>query len=239
VPRKSIREQCANYQNAPENVDVVLLNGGINDVGLTTILNPLAIIPSLDSVVKRACLQRMGDLLDAVRIKFSKPSCHILVLGYYAILSPKSDHLGIRKLLSLHGIAIPSYGIQDADFVGPVVQRCEEFFRASTKYLIDAVAQTRDPRIQFVPSGFKDENAVFAGHSSMLWGINLDPTLSPQDPIAEARHPLCDKAFRGASHLLDRETCYRASAGHPNVRGALQLCNQVMLVLSQSPKALV
>ena len=107
----------------------------------------------------------------------------------------------------------------------------EELFLASTKYLSQAVANMNDPRIRFVPSGFKDENAVFAGSSSMLWGANLDPNLSPEDPIAAVRRPLCDNAFRDSSQLLEREICYRASAGHPNVSGATQLYNQIKTVL--------
>jgi hypothetical protein len=37
------------------------LNGGINDVGVATILNPLAPVPSLGTLTRRACYEHMGD----------------------------------------------------------------------------------------------------------------------------------------------------------------------------------
>lgn len=42
--RLTILEQCDQFTNSPETVDLVLLDGGINDVGVATIL-----IPSLSS----------------------------------------------------------------------------------------------------------------------------------------------------------------------------------------------
>src|SRR5262249_52137845 len=44
--RLTILEQCDQFANSPETVDLVLLDGGINDVGVATILNPLALIPT-------------------------------------------------------------------------------------------------------------------------------------------------------------------------------------------------
>lgn len=41
--------------DSPETVDLVLANGGINDIGVGTILNPASIIPSLHSRIVAAC----------------------------------------------------------------------------------------------------------------------------------------------------------------------------------------
>jgi lysophospholipase L1-like esterase len=228
VPLYSIMEQCARYADSSEAVDIVFLDGGINDVGLATILNPLAVIPSLDSLIHGACYTSMLNLLQAVSTKFSKPTCRILVTGYYPIISPKSDPFGVATLLGLHGIAMPDFGRNDFDMVNPVVDRCEEFFQSSTEYLMGAIADAHDPRIQFVPSGFTDDNAVFAGANSLLWGLALDGTFSPLDPVAPVRHPICDTLYSDPAQGFKREFCYRASAGHPNINGAIQFCRQVM-----------
>jgi lysophospholipase L1-like esterase len=229
--RLSIIEQCDGYANAPETVDLVLLDGGINDVGVAAILNPLAQIPSLDARVIDACHDGMLVLLKKVGAKFSKPTCRILVTGYYSILSAKSDPLGVTKLLSLFGIAVPGFLDNDFDFINPVLRRCEQFFDDSTRQLQQAIADAGDPRITFVPSGFTDDNSVFVPGTSLLWSLTLDDEMEPQDPVAPARRPLCNAAFPDDLQLLDRERCYRASAGHPNVQGAVQFSKQILAAL--------
>src|SRR6266851_1624130 len=224
--RLTIIEQCDGFVNSPETVDLVLLDGGINDVGVATILNPLALIPPLASRITRACHDGMLVLLNKIGVKFSKPSCRILVTGYYAIVSSQSDPAGVHKLLSVHGVAIPEF--VEADFLDPVVDRCRQFFANSTAELLRAIADARDPRIRFVPSGFTDANAIFVPDTSLLWGLDLDDGLSPEDPVADTRRPLCDVAHPGPLEVFAREQCYRASAGHPNVAGAEQFKKQIM-----------
>jgi lysophospholipase L1-like esterase len=229
--RLSIIEQCDGYTNSPDTVDLILLNGGINDVGVATILNPLALIPSLDVGITHACHDGMLVLLRKLSAKFSKPTCRILVTGYYPILSSRSDPLGVTKLLSLFGIAVPGFVDADVDFINPVLERCEIFFNDSNQQLARAVAETGDSRIVFISPGFTDANSVFVPGTSLLWGLDLDDDMNPQDPAAAARRPLCDSAHSGPAELLDRELCYRASAGHPNVQGAVQFCKQILAAL--------
>jgi lysophospholipase L1-like esterase len=229
--RLSILEQCGQYANSPGTVDLVLMNGGINDVGVASILNPFSLIPTLDARVKHACHDGMLALLRAVAAKFSNPAGRILVTGYYPILSARSDPAGVTKLLGLFGIAVPDFLDEVADFVNPVLGRCQAFFEDSTECLSQAIAEAGDPRIAFVPSGFTDANSVFVPGTSLLWGIGLDDDLSPQDPAAAARRPLCDIAHPGGSQVLARELCYRASAGHPNVQGAAQYSRQILAAL--------
>ena len=226
--RLSVIEQCDGYTNSPETVDLVLMDGGINDVGVATILNPLALIPSLESRIVRACHDGMLVLLRKVSAKFSKPSCRILVTGYYPILSAKSDPTGTLKLLSLFGIAVPAFLDKDEDFINPVLDRCEKFFRNSTQQLQQAITDAGDGRITFVPSGFTDDNSVFVPGTSLLWGLDLSDDMDPQDPVATARRPLCDTAYPNPLQVVDRELCYRASAGHPNVQGAVQFSKQIL-----------
>ena len=229
--RLSIIEQCDNFNNAPGEADLVILDGGINDVGVATILNPLALIPSLEARVVHACHDGMLALLNKVKVKFSKPSCKILVTGYYPILSAMSDRAGIPALLSLFGIAVPNFLEKDEDFINPIFDRCEQFFNDSTAQLTQAVADAGDARIKFVPSGFTDANAVFVHGTSLLWALDLTDDLDPQDPVAAARKPLCDQALPGLSQVLHREQCYRASAGHPNVEGAVKFSQQILAAL--------
>jgi lysophospholipase L1-like esterase len=233
--RLSIIEQCDGFASSPDNVDLVIMNGGINDVGVATILNPLALIPSLDAKLVHACHDGMLVLLKKVSAKFSKSTCRILVAGYYPILSAMSDPVGVSKLLSLFGVAVPDFLEKDFDFINPVFNRCEAFFKDSTTQLMKAIADAGDPRITFVPSGFTDANSAFVPNTSLLWSLTLTDDLAPQDPVAPSRHPLCEAAYPNPVQVLDREICYRASAGHPNVQGAVQFSKQIMGALRGIP----
>jgi hypothetical protein len=85
----------------------------------------------------------------------------------------------------------------------------------------------------FVSSGFADDNAAFAAEA-LLWGLNDDLDLSPQDPVAPVRIPECNQAFPDLLdpiQLFNRDKCQRASAGHPDVGGAIQYKNQIMAAL--------
>ena len=212
----------------PETADLVILNGGINDVGLARILNPLAVIPSLQNRVEDACHKGMRNLLRAASAAFTKTSCRILVTGYYTILSDQSDPLRIPDLLDLHGTAVSGF-MAEAKFFDLLADRCEEFFQRSEAALQAAVADVADPRITFVSSGFTDANAIFVPATTLLWG--LTPDLDPEDPAAAARRPECDLTFNKPIDFLRREQCYRASAGHPNVDGAKQYAAKICAAL--------
>lgn len=229
VTRPTVSEQVAAFDHSPETVDIVLVNGGINDVGVANILNPFAIIPPLSARIESACHDRMLALLHQLRPVFSKPTCRILVTGYYTILSEQSDPLHVPDFLRMFGIAAPPLPVGGI-FLDPFAGRCRQFFTESTIHLQAAVAETGDPRIRFVPSGFTDDNAIFVPGTSLLWG--LDPFLNPEDPIADQRRPQCDLAFPEPIDFLRREQCHRASAGHPNFAGARQYADQLLAALA-------
>jgi hypothetical protein len=227
----TIIEQCAGFTNSPETVDLVLMNGGINDVGVATILNPLAFAPSLASRIEAACYDSMLELLKTVRAKFSNSSCRILVTGYYPILSALSDPVSLPRILNMYGVhhELPDF-FEDVDILDPIVDRCEQFFQDSTNFIQEAIQKVNDPRIAFVPSGFTEENAAFVPHTALLFGLNDE--LGPEDPVAPVRHSQCALTFGEPSEIFKREQCYRASAGHPNPDGAIKFKAQILAALA-------
>jgi len=183
--RLTVIEQCDRFTNSPDTVDLVLMNGGINDVGVTRILNPFAVLPPLATEIRSACHDHMLVLLNKVSAKFTKPSCRIIVTGYYPILSNQSDPVGVQKLLSLHGVAAPEF-VDELSIVDPVIDRCERFFQDSDQQRSAAVRDSADPRIMFVSSAFTDANAASAPQA-FLFG--LDDELNPQDPGGHGATP--------------------------------------------------
>ena len=87
VARPTITDQI-NAVPSPDTVDVLLVNGGINDVGVATILNPLALVPPLSTLVRTACYFRMLDVLHYITQRYTKPSCRVLVTNYYLNFEP-------------------------------------------------------------------------------------------------------------------------------------------------------
>jgi hypothetical protein len=227
VALPTVDDQCSQV-SSPETVDVLLVNGGINDVGVATILNPLALIPTLGARIESACHDRMLSLLKKISVRFTKPSCRILVLGYYPILSNLSDPLKIPDMLTMYGVAAPG-NFAASPLRGPIVDRCQQFFKDSTKHLKKAVADAHDSRIQFLDSGFTDKNAMFVPGTTLLWG--LDELSQPVDPLAAQRQTQCDATFTGVAEFLHREQCHRASAGHPNVQGSAAYAKQILAAL--------
>jgi hypothetical protein len=79
---------------------------------------------------------RISDPQIRLTRQISKATCRILVLGYYPILSPMSDPLGVTKLVSLFGIAKPPFLKKEEEkehFINPVIWPCEAFFADSTR----------------------------------------------------------------------------------------------------------
>ena len=65
----------------------------------------------------------------------------------------------------------------------------------------------------------------------MLWGLNDDLELTPEDEVVTVRHVACNLTFNELQ-VLEREQCYRASAGHPNPAGAKQYAKQILAALN-------
>ena len=81
----------------PEEVNLVLLNGGINDVGFPLIVNPFTEEKKLIKLSKKFCLEEMEKLLLTLNKTF--PKAHLLLTGYYPMISRKTDPEFLAKLI--------------------------------------------------------------------------------------------------------------------------------------------
>ncbi|TCC53450.1 hypothetical protein E0H75_07100 [Kribbella capetownensis] len=206
-------------------IDLVILNGGANDVGITTIMNPLASDSTLSAATTAACSAGIGLLLPTVLATF--PSAAVVVTGYYQIVSDESDMRllfpAIGALGLLGSLVVPSVlGAGPVGF-GPLetaalyewvrrrlITRSEIFATVANASLAAAVA-ARSPRVALAVPAFGPTNAIFAP-DPYVFGVGLSPAgLLPLDPVASARSAACLPA--------DPITTV-ASIGHPNARGA-------------------
>jgi lysophospholipase L1-like esterase len=233
TPDIAVLDQIDRVAN-PGNADVVIVCGGINDVGLTTILDPWTSISDLRAKTQNCCGARMEALLESAASVFTKPDCQILVGGYYPILSPRSDPFrqGEEALANLLGHVHISYPVglsrlEQLPLAAHITDLCMEFWNTSSTALAGAVTAARaasgcGQRLAYVPSPFTEDNALFASQP-MLWGMT--DSMAPADEVILARKQACDIQYP-ASNPLAREFCYRASVGHPTVAGAALIARQ-------------
>ena len=78
----------------PKAINLILLDGGINDVGVDKILNPLTSQSDLRSQIELFCHQHMSGMLKRALNEF--PNAVIFVTGYYVIVSDQSDSTGLE-----------------------------------------------------------------------------------------------------------------------------------------------
>jgi hypothetical protein len=131
-------------------------------------------------------------------------------------------------LLATHGIALPPFAPAQTVF-DKIVAQCMQFWKDSTVCLKTAIKNCGDERVRFASPPFTEDNAVFAP-TPWLFGINADLQFSPQDEVIPERRAACNVTFPPGD-ILNREGCYRASAGHPNRVGAEQFAKAIIDVL--------
>jgi lysophospholipase L1-like esterase len=215
---------------APDtNADLIILNGGINDIDIRYILNPFTEHGDLKDTTQRFCGTDMGTLLGAVLKRF--PVARVVVTSYYPILSEASHVDVFDEFMMSIGLPItPLTDLIDDNIVYErIVSNCELFYTQSTAALQSAVAAANahaPGRVAFAAPPFTEDNAALAP-DAWLFGINDD--LSPEDPMAASRHASCDTC---TDDLFRREQCYRASCGHPNVTGAQQFATAILAAIA-------
>ena len=99
----TILQQLQGFRGDPAGVKWVLMNGGINDVEVQRLFNPMVPQFELELHTRNYCGRDMLTLLHQVTGKFT--DAVVLVLGYYPVLSHQSRPDGVESLYSLvHGV---------------------------------------------------------------------------------------------------------------------------------------
>jgi hypothetical protein len=229
VSSPTVMEQVASYDGDPDEVAVIVLNGGINDIDIRVILNPLTTVADLRHDIQQFCYHDMLALLMRVIGKFPSTRA-IVVTSYYPVLSRESHPLRIPFLLETYGVGIPAFLDQGLVF-DKIVALCMQFWSESSVALQHAVqacnAAGGAPRVKYAAAPFTIDNAVFAGQP---WLFGLSREFDPQDEVVRERHTACNLNI-DAGDLFGRENCYRASAGHPNAAGAVAYATSIIAQL--------
>ena len=227
-----------------ENTDLILLVGGINDVGVMSsligpsLLNPFYDREKLRRKTESACYEDMKLLLEKVVRIFGNAKTKIVVAGYFKIVSEESDLAGIMLLVGVVGAAagsfiqLPALGAADAFvYKNNLVENSRIFEEISSTALSRAVREINNTsagnhRVFFAHPNFRPSNSMFAPNRYLY---NLKPLGFIDDFLHGPVHgsSLAEDSIKGYREQRCKEVgdrapfnCGVASAGHPNPAGA-------------------
>jgi hypothetical protein len=220
------------YEN-PESVKLVMMSGGITDLVVGNTVNPFLRESKMREIIHKYSHAAMTNLLEKISNNF--PQAYIVVVGYFPIVSTRSDVNKITKYLMkivrfphpLQFLLTNLFSKQFMKIVRKAVsERSRIWFYESNKELRDAVLQAnekcRRTQILFVESPITEENC-FATKNSLLFGMDNDN--KPEDELYKERKRECPKVFKEIKYkpfgFISTRMCELASVAHPNKAGSV------------------
>jgi lysophospholipase L1-like esterase len=263
----SINNQIENALRAyadPSKVDLVIVDGCINDLDARRLLNAENSPQSIHELARQKCGPPMEALL--TRIAGSFPNAHVIVTGYYPILSE-----GTSRDLFMRALAKKFYTgtapMNDKQLHARLIEVSREWYEGSNQMLagaagkVDAQLAARGTRQRalFAEVKFLPEYS-FAASQSRLWGFDASwirkllviltlgrVTLKTNDEQRNQRGSSCKNTFKAPAGETKQQKrvregrimlCRLAAIGHPNRRGAQMYAesinNQLKILISSA-----
>lgn len=198
---------------------LILMNGCINDVGVKNLLAASTPLEDLREQARLNCGEKMQRLLGRVREAF--PNAHVIVTGYYPIVSLQTaDNAFLRLLVKkLNNQRPEARKMSDKEMRARLVAISDEWYKASTANLLDAVRKTNNvadsdsAKVLFAEIQFGPEH-VFAAPETLLWTFLFASTKASgfakvivllsfgtaaykaNDHVRESRIKSCEQTFK-------------------------------------------
>jgi hypothetical protein len=163
----------------PSTVDLVIVDGCINDLDSRRLLNAA----NTPDGIRELALAKCGSPVEALlsRIVNAFPSAHVVITGYYPILTEKSANDLFMRALAKRFYS-PEAGapqLNDKTLRARLIAISREWYHTSDQMLssaarrIDAQLQARGShqRVLFADAGFRPDQSFAADHSR-LWGFD-------------------------------------------------------------------
>lgn len=233
----------------PSLVDLVLVNGCINDLDSNRLLNAANTPDIIRELAQARCGEPMEALLSRITTVF--PAAHVVIIGYYPILTEKSANDLFMRALAKRFYA-PQPGapkLNDKTMRARLIAISREWYQTSDLALATAArkvdaqmaAKGSHQRVLFADVGFHPENA-FAAKESRLWGFDASwlrkmlvvftlgrVQLRSNDERRAYRSDLCKSFYKKPGHETPEQKatredrlmrCRLAAVAHPNRKGA-------------------
>ena len=221
IPRSypSITYQATHMVKDPASVNLVLLDGGINDVGATTMLD----VMMSEETVKQRTLAVFGldhyvPFLQLMLKTF--PNATVVVTNYFRVISHVSDLTVVASLATL--VTNLTAGLATFALRDNWNQRYRVFNWESTEAIRRAVAAIGSPRLRYAETGYDFNEAVGAPNRKLFNPFE-------RDEVPAQRHPACDALYpepRIAN--FDYLMCFHANMAHPNAAGAAGYASKIV-----------
>ncbi len=211
-------------------VDLVLMDGCINDVKVTRILSidPTVGPDWVRKWTRLKCSDGMRGLFAVAMDDRWFPNAKIVVTGYFPIVSLLSGLPDVTALLRVLGILPPSPSTQAGHapgiltnpvLLGKLASQSQAFNDEATNSLRQVVEETNanygTDRLRFVNVPFQANNS-YAAPGSWLWSVG------ERDEVWAERQRVCP---------ADDVICPDAAMGHPNRTGAQAYADAITRVL--------
>lgn len=210
-----------NYYGDTSQVDLVLVDGCINDVDVRNLLDASTSLTALNQRIKEKCGRGMQPLLQRITTEF--PNAHVVVTSYYRIISSKSANNSFTRLLvkKLASQTPEARQMSDREMRDKLIAISEQWYQTSTQSLKEAVAAANSElekdsskqRVLFAEIEFSPEHA-FSAPDTLLWNFKFGSTnlyglrkaivvltfgtaaYKPDDPVRESRTKSCKETYR-------------------------------------------
>ena len=240
----------------PSQVDLVLVDGCINDVDARRLLNAV----NTPEEIHRSAEAKCGGLVEGLlqRVTTSFPNAHVIVTGYFPIISEATTNDFFMRALAkrLYTPAANAPRMKDKEMRARLIAISKEWYQASNHWLavaagrVDAqlAANGSRRRVLFAPVSFLPEHS-FRARDSRLWGFDASflrkllvvltlgkVELRTNDERRNQRDTSCKELFRPAPAETKDEKRFResrlmlcriAAIGHPNRKGAVMYAEAI------------
>ncbi len=222
---------AAEYEST-ESVKLIMLSGGITDISVAAILNPLGKNKQLRADIEKYCGRSMSEVLGHAASLF--PNALIAVVGYYPMISPQTrTHDLFNFTLEAYGIPRPLkpvannlltkqffkvFGKKAIERSRIWIEMSESKFRESIDSLNSRLNRTRAVYVK-API---DETNTYGTKGSLVFRMLKKGRI--EDRFYDERKQLCDPTFRELKDLTGLKYpvrfCEMAAVGHPNPEGS-------------------
>jgi hypothetical protein len=223
LPFPTINEQLDDavqfYGRARASVDLVLVDGCVNDVDLSNLLNAGTSADWLRERITTNCGNGMHKLLR--RITESFPNAQVIVTGYYRIVSSDTEDNAFIRLLvkKLNHERPEAPRMTDKEMRERLIALSEVWYKVSTASLSRAVSEVNlglgenAARVTFVEIDFWPEHS-FSASNTLLWNFMFGSTnlsgfrkifialslgtaaYKPNDDVRDSRIKSCNETYK-------------------------------------------
>lgn len=214
-------DEARKFYGEPGQVDLILVNGCINDVDVRNLLDASTSLELLEASIREKCGGRMQSLLQRITREF--PNAYVVVPSYYRIVSPLSDDNSFARLLvkNLTTQKPESKRMNDKQMRANLVAISELWYQVSTRSLAQAVESVNTgldqrggrQRILFAEIEFSPQHS-FSAPDTLLWNFMFGSTnlsglrhaivvltlgtaaYKPNDEVRDSRNKSCKEAYK-------------------------------------------